>query len=173
MKLRLIWKKLDEREHKCGSRWIRLSSSVGPTWSLLLWLVMRLWKKFITSCSRDKRYVRFTWNVANLTSRQTQKGKGDGILPGGRGRSTIFVDTSTVYPTTAGRIERLATSKPHRSFLSCPVFGVPRAAETADLILAISGDYFAKKHAAHALVPAIGKKVMDLGSNVERAMSFK
>ena len=27
---------------------------------------------------------------------QEQGGKGDGILPGGRGRSTIFVDTSTV-----------------------------------------------------------------------------
>ena len=50
---------------------------------------------------------------------------------------------------------------------------MPRAAESADIIFAISGDYFAKKHAAHALVPAIGKKVMDLGSNVERAMSFK
>ncbi|KAK6906995.1 hypothetical protein L486_04282 [Kwoniella mangroviensis CBS 10435] len=104
---------------------------------------------------------------------ETQKGTGDGIKPGGRGRTTIFVDTSTIYPTTAGKLEDLARSAPHRVFLSCPVFGVPRAAETADLILAISGDYFAKKHAAHALVPAIGRKVMDLGSNVERAMSFK
>jgi len=70
-------------------------------------------------------------------------------------------------------MERLATSKAHRVFLSCPVFGVPVAAESADLVLAISGDYFAKKHAAHALVPAIGRKIMDLGSNVERAMAFK
>ncbi|OCF34094.1 hypothetical protein I316_04041 [Kwoniella heveanensis BCC8398] len=108
-----------------------------------------------------------------FAGQQTQKGTGDGIVPGGRGRTTVFVDTSTIYPTTAGKLERLASSAPHRSFLSCPVFGVPKAAETADLILAISGDYFAKKHAAHALVPAIGKKVMDLGSNVERAMSFK
>lgn len=78
-----------------------------------------------------------------------------------------------IFPSTAGRLERLASSKPYRVFLTCPVFGVPHAAEHADVILAISGDYFAKKHAAHALVPAIGKKVMDLGSNVERAMSFK
>lgn len=105
MKLRLIWKKLDEREHKCGSRWIKLSSSVGPTWLLLLWLVMRLWKKFITSCSRDKRYVRFTWHVANLTSRQTQKGKGDGILPGGRGRSTIL-STPVLYTPPLPAVSR-------------------------------------------------------------------
>ena len=78
-----------------------------------------------------------------------------------------------IYPSTAGKLERLASSQPHRVFLSCPVFGIPRAAESADLVLAMSGDYYAKKHAAHALVPAIARKVMDLGSNVERAMSFK
>lgn len=78
-----------------------------------------------------------------------------------------------VYPTTAGALERQAASKPQRVFLACPVFGVPRAAEKAELILAMSGDYFAKKVAAHALCPAIGKKVMDLGSNPERALSFK
>jgi hypothetical protein len=32
--------------------------------------------------------------------KQEQGGKGDGILPGGRGRSTIFVDTSTVCPSS-------------------------------------------------------------------------
>lgn len=50
---------------------------------------------------------------------------------------------------------------------------MPRAAERADLVLAIAGDYFAKKIVAHTLCPGIGKKVMDMGANVERAMSFK
>jgi 3-hydroxyisobutyrate dehydrogenase-like beta-hydroxyacid dehydrogenase len=86
----------------------------------------------------------------------------------GRARTNI-----QIYPNTAGKLERQASSRPHRVFLSCPVFGIPRAAESADLVLAMSGDYYAKKHAAHALVPAIARKVMDLGSNVERAMSFK
>ncbi|KAI9632222.1 NAD binding domain of 6-phosphogluconate dehydrogenase-domain-containing protein [Dioszegia hungarica] len=108
-----------------------------------------------------------------FAGQEEQSDKGDGIIPGGAGKSTIFVDTSTIFPATAGKLERLAASKPHRTFLSCPVFGVPKAAETADITLAISGDYYAKKHAAHALVPALAKKVMDLGSNVERAMSFK
>lgn len=108
-----------------------------------------------------------------FAGQENQSGKGDGLVPGGHGRTTIFVDTSTIFPATAGKLERLASSKPHRRFLACPVFGIPKAAETADVIFAISGDYFAKKHAAHVLVPAVGKKVMDLGSNVERAMSFK
>ncbi|KAL1410309.1 hypothetical protein Q8F55_004315 [Vanrija albida] len=88
-------------------------------------------------------------------------------------KQTIFVDTSTTYPTVSGQLERDATAKPRRTFLAAPVFGVPRAAEKAQLIIAMAGDLFAKKVASHALVPAIGKKVMDLGSNVERAMSFK
>ncbi|KAL7419915.1 hypothetical protein Q5752_005832 [Cryptotrichosporon argae] len=125
----------------------------------------------ITSLSGDEAVEEVYAQL--FAGQENQEGKGDGIIPGGRGKTTIFVDTSTIYPTTAGKIERLASGKPHRAFLTCPVFGVPRAAEKADLILAISGDYFAKKHVAHALVPAIGKKVMDLGSNVERAMSFK
>lgn len=78
-----------------------------------------------------------------------------------------------MYPTTAGDLEHQATKKPNRMFLACPVFGVPRAAEKGELILAMSGDYFAKKIAAFIMCPAIGRKVMDLGSNVERALSFK
>lgn len=30
---------------------------------------------------------------------QTQRDQGDGIIPGGRGRTTIFIDTSTVSST--------------------------------------------------------------------------
>lgn len=88
------------------------------------------------------------------------------------GKGTTFVDMSTTYPTLAGELERQASAK-GRSFIACPVFGVPRAAERADLVLAIAGDYFAKKVVAHTLCPGIGKKVMDMGANVERALSFK
>jgi hypothetical protein len=42
---------------------------------------------------------------------QDQDGKGDGIVPGGKGRSTIFIDTSTV----SGRI--LRTTRPLMSGL--------------------------------------------------------
>lgn len=125
----------------------------------------------ITSLSSDEAVEEVYAKL--FDGQENQGGKGDGIVPGGRGRTTIFIDTSTIYPTTAGKLERLASSRPHRVFLSCPVFGIPRAAEAADIVLAISGDYYAKKHAAHALVPGVARKVMDLGSNVERAMSFK
>lgn len=88
-------------------------------------------------------------------------------------KKTTYIDTSTIYPTTAGRIERLASKLPGRHFLSCPAFGEPDVAEKADLVFAISGDYRSRKFAAHLLIPALGRKVMDLGSNPERAASFK
>lgn len=37
----------------------------------------------------------------------------------------------------------------------------------------LSGDTFAKQHVTPFLVPAMGRKVIDVGSNVERAAAFK
>jgi 3-hydroxyisobutyrate dehydrogenase-like beta-hydroxyacid dehydrogenase len=39
--------------------------------------------------------------------------------------------------------------------------------------MAIAGQYHAKKRVSHALCPAVVRKVMDLGSDVERAAKFK
>jgi hypothetical protein len=36
------------------------------------------------------------------------------------------------------------------------------------LMLVMSGDYGSKKEVAYLLVPAIGRKVIDLGGNVEK-----
>jgi hypothetical protein len=41
-------------------------------------------------------------------------------------------------------------------------------AEKATLIIALSGDYRSKKEVAYILVPAIGRRVLDLGGNVEK-----
>jgi hypothetical protein len=41
-------------------------------------------------------------------------------------------------------------------------------AEKATLIIALSGDYRSKKEVAYTLVPAIGRRVLDLGGNVEK-----
>jgi hypothetical protein len=36
----------------------------------------------------------------------------------------------------------------------------------------MSGDYLCKKEIAHLLVPAVGRKVVDLGGNLEKGMMF-
>jgi hypothetical protein len=41
-------------------------------------------------------------------------------------------------------------------------------AENATLFIALSGDYRSKKEVAYTLVPAIGRRVLDLGGNVEK-----
>ncbi|KAK4706151.1 hypothetical protein P7C70_g39, partial [Phenoliferia sp. Uapishka_3] len=46
-------------------------------------------------------------------------------------------------------------------------------AKSGQLVWVISGDHFAKKRASATMVPAMGRKVIDVGSNVERAASFK
>ncbi|KAI0919997.1 hypothetical protein AcW1_002889 [Taiwanofungus camphoratus] len=85
----------------------------------------------------------------------------------------IFVELSTVYPALAGELDTLISSVPNAHFLSGPVFGPPAAADAAQLICVLAGNYASKQTVAHLLVPGIGRKAMDLGANVEKAATFK
>ena len=49
-----------------------------------------------------------------------------------------------------------------------PVFGAPAAADVANLIIVMAGEYRSKKEVAHLLVPAMGRKILDLGGNLEK-----
>ncbi|PWN50511.1 6-phosphogluconate dehydrogenase C-terminal domain-like protein [Violaceomyces palustris] len=89
------------------------------------------------------------------------------------GLSTVFVDTSTLYPETTGKLERQVSALPKRHFVAAPAFGPPPMAEAAKLVFAVAGPYNSKKHVSQFLVPAMGRKIMDFGSNPERAASFK
>ena len=46
--------------------------------------------------------------------------------------------------------------------------GPPAAADAAQLIIVMAGDVRAKREIAYLFVPAIAKKVVDLGGNVEK-----
>ncbi len=52
-----------------------------------------------------------------------------------------------------------------------PVFGAPAAADAGQLIVVMAGDYRSKKEVAHLLVPGVGRKVIDLGGNLEKGTS--
>lgn len=88
-------------------------------------------------------------------------------------RQKIFVETSTIYPSFAGELDELVSSIPHARFITCPVFGNPAVADKAQLLIIMSGDYRCKKELAYLLVPAIGRKVIDLGENITKAPTFK
>ncbi|KAG6845375.1 hypothetical protein H0H87_010484 [Tephrocybe sp. NHM501043] len=85
----------------------------------------------------------------------------------------IFVETSTIYPTLAGELDALISSIPHGHLITCPVFGTPAVAAKGQLLVVMSGDYRSKKEIAYLLVPGIGRKVVDLGGNLEKAPTFK
>ncbi|KAH7886019.1 NAD(P)-binding protein [Phlebopus sp. FC_14] len=88
-------------------------------------------------------------------------------------KSKIFVDTSTVYPTLAADVDKILSSYPHCHFVASPVFGPPMAADAGKLVIAMSGDYRSKKEVAHLLVPGVGRKIIDLGGNIEKAPTLK
>ncbi|KAG1766408.1 NAD(P)-binding protein [Suillus occidentalis] len=85
----------------------------------------------------------------------------------------IFVEMSTIYPTLASDLDKLLLSFPHTHFVTSPIFGPPKGADSATLVIAMSGDYRSKKEIAFLLVPAVGRKVIDLGGNVEKAPTLK
>ena len=65
-------------------------------------------------------------------------------------------------------LDNLISSIPSTHFIAAPVFGPHTAAAAAQLVIIMSGDYRSKKEVAHLLHPAVGRKVMDLGGNVEK-----
>ncbi|KAJ7665665.1 NAD-P-binding protein [Mycena rosella] len=88
-------------------------------------------------------------------------------------RSKIFVEMSTIYPTLAGELDTLLSPLSHCRLITSPVFGTPSVADAAQLLIVMSGDYRSKKEVAHMLVPSVGRKVIDLGGNLEKAPTFK
>jgi len=88
-------------------------------------------------------------------------------------RNKIFVETSTIYPTLAGVLDAKVTRNPHTHFVCAPVFGAPPAADKAQLVVVMAGEYKSKKEIAYLLVPTIGRKIIDMGGNVEKAPAIK
>ena len=70
----------------------------------------------------------------------------------------------------AGELDTLISDIPHSHLVMAPVFGAPAAADIAQLVIVMAGDYRSKKEVAHLLVPAMGRKVIDLGGNLEKGM---
>ncbi|KAF7972552.1 hypothetical protein HWV62_17762 [Athelia sp. TMB] len=85
----------------------------------------------------------------------------------------IFVETSTNYPTLAPVLAARISAIKNTHFVTAQVFGAPPAAAAADLIFVLAGPNNAKKAVAHALVPAAGRKILDLGEDLTKAPTLK
>ncbi|KAG6830893.1 hypothetical protein H0H92_014044 [Tricholoma furcatifolium] len=99
-------------------------------------------------------------------------------------KNRIFVEMSTVRNyrhmwtmylmyDTLGELDALVSTIPHSHLITCPVFGAPAVAAKGQLVVVMSGDYRSKKEIAYLLVPGIGRKVVDLGGNLEKGLSWR
>ncbi|KAK4053548.1 hypothetical protein OIV83_001716 [Microbotryomycetes sp. JL201] len=121
----------------------------------------------------EKCEIIFTSMANDEAARAVYADLFEGVKNKAQGAKTYFIETSTLFPTTAGELERQASKLPGTSYLQAPVFGPPPMAKEAKLVWVLSGDVSARKAVQPFLVPSMGRKVLDVGSNVERASAFK
>ncbi|KAI1212603.1 NAD(P)-binding protein [Annulohypoxylon truncatum] len=84
----------------------------------------------------------------------------------------VLVDHSTLYPdiSTTLRAEAIAEGS---SFLSCPVFGPPAAAKSANLLVVLSGDGNARSLLKKYVVPTLGRAMIDCGDDTRKGALLK
>ena len=75
-----------------------------------------------------------------------------------------------IYPSLAGELDHLLSTFPHTHLITCPVLGSSLVADQAKLMLIMSGDYPSKKLVANIFVPSIGRRVIDLGGDLEKGL---
>lgn len=87
-------------------------------------------------------------------------------------QGAIYVDHSTLFPSTAEMLQREA-QKHGVHFMSCPVFGPPAVAKSGGLLIALSGDPNSREVLKEYIVPSLGKGVLDCGENASKGALLK
>jgi len=96
----------------------------------------------------------------------------DALVKGLGDREVIFVDMSTIYPTTVSQLaKRLEGTKAR--LMSCPVFGPPMAAKSAQLVAVISGPVELHTRVKDLMVPAMARASIDLGVDPTQGAKMK
>ncbi|KAG9306316.1 hypothetical protein G9A89_018199 [Geosiphon pyriformis] len=89
------------------------------------------------------------------------------------GKEIIFVEMSTVYPTTIADLVEKTEKVPNRHIAYCPVWGPPAVAKNAQLIIITSGNNHALERVQPYLVPVLGRKIISVGEDARKGASFK
>lgn len=87
-------------------------------------------------------------------------------------RNVIFVDQSSLKPKTSRKLEAEAKSAGAR-YLASPVFGRPDAAAAGTLVQVLSGNAAAKAIVMPIIVPAVARRVVDVGDDVAKGSALK
>ncbi|PYH93100.1 6-phosphogluconate dehydrogenase family protein [Aspergillus ellipticus CBS 707.79] len=83
-----------------------------------------------------------------------------------------FVDCSTVHPETSVTLAKRVSESQGR-YVSAPVFGAATAAAKAELIFVTAGPKAAKEQIAPYLKGVMGRSIIDLGEQQEKANLMK
>ena len=89
------------------------------------------------------------------------------------GKNIIFIEMSTIYPTTIDNIKEKVERIPNAHILCCPVWGPPIGAKNAQLIIITSGYQPAIDHVMPLFIPVLGKKTVTVGEDLTKAATFK
>ncbi|GBB85559.1 hypothetical protein RclHR1_12050004 [Rhizophagus clarus] len=89
------------------------------------------------------------------------------------GKNVIFIEMSTIYPSTIVNIKEKIEKMSKVQILCCPVWGPPIAATNAQLIIITSGNQPAIDHVMPLFIPVLGKKTINVGEDVTKAATFK
>ncbi|WWC89297.1 uncharacterized protein L201_004218 [Kwoniella dendrophila CBS 6074] len=84
----------------------------------------------------------------------------------------VFVDQSSLKAITSGKLAEQAKSV-GSVYIASPVFGRPPMAESAKLLLVLSGPKEIKEKLKSLLIPAIGNRSVDVGEDVTKATALK
>ncbi|KAH9945637.1 hypothetical protein B0H21DRAFT_423214 [Amylocystis lapponica] len=117
--------------------------------------------------------VIFTSLANDTVARVVYQQFADALSTSNPTKRKVLVEMSTTYPSLADELVNLFANIPNVCILTGPVFGPPASADAANLICVLAGEHDAKKDVAHILVPAIGRKVLDLGEDVRKGPTFK
>ncbi|CAG8654511.1 17211_t:CDS:2 [Cetraspora pellucida] len=88
-------------------------------------------------------------------------------------RKRIFIETSTILPTTISALREKVEKANNTFLLHCPVWGAPRAAKSAQLSIITSGNQDVIDCILPLLVPVLGKKTLPAGDDVTKAAKYK
>jgi 3-hydroxyisobutyrate dehydrogenase-like beta-hydroxyacid dehydrogenase len=95
------------------------------------------------------------------------------FLQGPPNAGAVFVDCSTVLPSTTAKLAAQAADR-GIAYCTCPIFGRPDAAAAGSLMAALAGATAEVRGRLRPLVAAFAKnKVWDLGDDAAAANAFK
>ncbi|KAF1840800.1 6-phosphogluconate dehydrogenase-like protein NAD-binding protein [Cucurbitaria berberidis CBS 394.84] len=108
----------------------------------------------------------------SVSDDQVLKGVTNEVIESGPIDEKIFVDTTTVHPSTTTSITTLLQNK-QASYIAAPVFGATPLAQSGTLLIAVAGSHQAIQAISPFLKGVLARAVIVVGSEPSQALLLK